>query len=115
MHDKTELDAFVSAMSLDEKAELLSGAGGWETAAIARLAIPSITLTDGPHGLRLADPSEAQFSFETSRPATCFPTAAALGSSWDVELAAEVGAALGAECRSAGVGVLLGPGVNIKR
>ncbi len=105
----------LGALTLEEKARLLSGGGAWETVGIERLAIPAITLTDGPHGVRKLDPAAERFSFEASVPATCFPTAAALGSSWDTDLLSQVGAALGAECRAAGVAVLLGPGVNIKR
>ncbi|MFC5751422.1 glycoside hydrolase family 3 C-terminal domain-containing protein [Actinomadura rugatobispora] len=107
--------AVLAGLTLEEKAALLSGGGTWETAAIDRAAIPPIVLTDGPHGLRRHDPEAAGFSFEESLPATCFPTAAALGSSWDVDLLEEVGRALGEESRAAGVAVLLGPGMNIKR
>jgi beta-glucosidase len=105
----------VSSLTLAEKASLLSGAGAWETAAIEHHGIASIVLTDGPHGLRRQDPGSDSFSLYASLPATCFPTAAALGSSWDVDLLTRVGAALGVESRAAGVAVLLGPGINIKR
>lgn len=86
---------------LEDQAALTSGDGLWTTKAVAGL--PSITLTDGPHGVR-----------HTS-PATCFPPAVALGSSWDPALLRRVGEALGVEARSLDVQVLLGPGVNIKR
>ncbi|GAA2159623.1 glycoside hydrolase family 3 C-terminal domain-containing protein [Actinomadura napierensis] len=115
MRDKIDVLSVLAALTLEEKAGLLSGQGAWETAAVERLGIGSVTLTDGPHGVRKHDPDAEHFSFTASLPATCFPTAAALGSSWDVELLAEIGAALGDEARAAGVGVLLGPGVNIKR
>ncbi|GGX30873.1 glycoside hydrolase family 3 C-terminal domain-containing protein [Streptomyces lomondensis] len=110
-----DIPALLAALTLEEKAALLSGGSSWETADVERLGIPSIVLTDGPHGLRLQDPSAAHFDFEAGLPATCFPTAAALASSWDTELLTEVGQALGAESRAAGVAVLLGPGINIKR
>ncbi|MGH3050063.1 MAG: glycoside hydrolase family 3 C-terminal domain-containing protein, partial [Gaiellaceae bacterium] len=81
---------------------------------IERLGVPTILVTDGPHGLRkVAAPDDA--SIEHSDEATCFPPAAGLGSSWDPELARRIGDALGTECRAAGVAVLLGPGVNMKR
>jgi beta-glucosidase len=115
MHEETDIPSLVAALTLEEKATLLSGRDAWSTAGIERLGIHSITLTDGPHGLRMQDPSAESFSFDVSLPATCFPTAAALGSSWDVDLLTRVGAALGAESRAAQVTVLLGPGVNIKR
>ncbi|GAA4983677.1 glycoside hydrolase family 3 C-terminal domain-containing protein [Yinghuangia aomiensis] len=115
MHDATDIRLVVSALTLQEKARLLSGRGGWDTFAVERVAVPSIVLTDGPHGLRMQDPAAERFSFEASIPATCFPTAAALGSSWDVGLIGRIGEAVAAESRAAGVSVLLGPGVNIKR
>ncbi|WP_198653585.1 glycoside hydrolase family 3 C-terminal domain-containing protein [Actinocorallia populi] len=105
----------LARLTIEEKAALLSGRSAWETAPVDRLGIPSATLTDGPHGLRMQDPAAERFSFDVSLPATCFPTASALGSSWDTALLARVGEALGDESRAADVAVLLGPGVNIKR
>ncbi|PAK28030.1 glycosyl hydrolase [Streptomyces sp. alain-838] len=107
--------ATVAALTLEEKASLLCGHGGWQTAGVEREGVPSLVLTDGPHGVRRVRPDAREFSFEASLPATCFPTAAALGSSWDEDLLARVGEALGDESRAAGVSVLLGPGMNIKR
>ncbi|HSA52201.1 MAG TPA: glycoside hydrolase family 3 C-terminal domain-containing protein [Yinghuangia sp.] len=117
MQEKTGAGAVASALTLEEKASLLCGQGAWKTVGVERLGVPSIVLTDGPHGVRLQDPNAggSAFDINASLPATCFPTAAALGSSWDVDLLARIGEALGAESRAAGVSVLLGPGVNIKR
>ena len=106
--------ALVARMTLDEKAALCSGTGLWHTSAVERLGVPAILLTDGPHGVRKATGKGAP-AFGNTEPATCFPTAAALASAWDVDLLREVGAAIGAECRAQGVHVLLGPGLNIKR
>jgi beta-glucosidase len=100
-------------LTLEEKASLLSGADFGTTKAIAD--VPSMALADGPHGLRHQDTEADHLGVHDSRPATCFPTAAAVGSSWDPEVAAEIGAAIGREARAAGVTVSLGPGVNIKR
>lgn len=57
--------------------------------------------------------SEALFS--TSLPATCFPNGSSLACSWDTELVYQMGQALGRECQHMGVGILLGPGINIRR
>lgn len=101
----------VSQMTLEEKALLLSGNGAWRTHAIERLGLPSISMADGPHGLRKATgPSVAE-----SIPATCFPTGSALASSWDPELLRQVGAALARECQANDVQLVLGPGINMKR
>lgn len=102
-------------MTLVEKASLMSGANFWNTKPIARLGIPSIMLTDGPHGLRKQAGAADHLGLNASIPATCFPTAATLANSWDAALVERVGVALGREARAEKVSVLLGPGLNIKR
>lgn len=110
----TDAQAVLAQLTLEEKAALLDGSDFWHTEPIERLGIPRIMVSDGPHGLRkVAAPDDA--GLEHSAEATCFPPAAGLGSSWDAELAHRIGQALGEECRAAGVAVLLGPGVNMKR
>jgi beta-glucosidase len=101
----------VSQMTLEEKALLLSGNGWWQTHAIDRLNIPAIFMTDGPHGLRKSTGA----GLSKSVPATCFPTASALASSWNTALLRQVGEALGRECQANDVQIILGPGVNMKR
>jgi beta-glucosidase len=103
----------IASLPLEERAALCSGADLWHLEAVPSLDLPSIEVADGPHGLRQQDPDGT--SVITGRPATCFPTAAALANSWDEELLREVGAAIGREARAARVAVVLGPGVNIKR
>ncbi|SDG70458.1 beta-glucosidase [Lentzea fradiae] len=104
-----------SDLTLELKASLLSGSNFWSTKAIDAADVPSMVLVDGPHGLRYQDAETDHLGVHSSQPATCFPTAAAVGSSWDPEVAAEIGAAVGREARAVGVTVSLGPGVNIKR
>lgn len=102
-------------LTLEERASLTSGESFWSTKAIDRLGIPSVVLTDGPHGVRLQQTGGDHLGLADSVPATCFPPAVALGSSWDADLVRRVGEALGEEAKAEGVGVLLGPGINIKR
>ncbi|WP_137843119.1 glycoside hydrolase family 3 C-terminal domain-containing protein [Microbacterium sp. 2FI] len=102
-------------MTLTEKASLTSGANFWNTKPVPRLGIPSIMLTDGPHGLRKQGGAADHLGLNSSIPATCFPTAATLANSWDAELLHRVGEALGDEAAAESVSVLLGPGLNIKR
>jgi beta-glucosidase len=102
-------------LTLEEKASLVLGADFWHTRGIERHGIASVLVTDGPHGLRKQGDAADHIGLSGSVPATCFPTASALASSWDVDLLRQVGEALGRECRAEGVGVLLGPGINIKR
>ncbi len=102
-------------MTLEEKASLCSGASMFRTQAIERLGIPSICLSDGPHGLRKQE-GEADFmGVHESVTATCFPAACLTGSGFDPALARRMGEALGQNCQAQDVQVLLGPGVNIKR
>ncbi len=110
-----DIRALVKRLSLEEKASLCSGVGAWHTKDLPEHDIPSIMLTDGPHGLRKQTGAQDHMGLNESAPATCFPTAAGLASSWNRELIAKVGAALGEECQAEGVGIVLGPGANIKR
>jgi beta-glucosidase len=108
-------DQYIKEMTLDEKASLLSGANFWNSKAVKRLGIPSIILTDGPHGLRRQVGKADHLGLNQSIPATCFPTAAALATSWDKDLLEHIGTAIGAEAAANGVSALLGPGINIVR
>ena len=105
----------VAEMSLKEKAAFCSGKNFWYLKSLDRLELPSIMVTDGPHGLRKQDSQADHVGLNASVPATCFPTASALACSWNVELMHEIGVALGKECVKENVSVLLGPGINIKR
>lgn len=105
----------IAQLTVAEKVAITSGANFWNTTPIPRVQIPSVMLTDGPHGVRKQGGAADHLGINASLPATCFPTAAALANSWDPELAERVGRALGREARAYGVGVLLGPGLNLKR
>ncbi|ANN18309.1 glycosyl hydrolase [Amycolatopsis orientalis] len=102
-------------LTLEQKASLLSGRDFWHTEAIDAAGVPAILLSDGPHGLRRQVADADNLDVHDSISATCFPPSVAVGSSWDPEVAARVGTAIGREARAAGVSVVLGPGVNIKR
>ena len=104
-----------SDLTLEEKAALTSGADFWTTKAIDRVGLPSIMMTDGPHGLRKQAGGTDHLGLASSVPATCFPPAVGIGASFDPELIERVGAAIGVEAAIEDVAVVLGPGVNIKR
>ncbi|MEV6850528.1 glycoside hydrolase family 3 C-terminal domain-containing protein [Actinoplanes sp. NPDC051411] len=105
-----DIDAVLAALTLSEKASLLSGHDDWYTEAIERLGVPAVEVGDGPHGLRKETGVDMVWV-----PATGFPTASALGASWDRDLVRRVATAIGEEARAEGVQVVLGPGVNMKR
>jgi len=109
----TDIQALIAQMTLEEKAALSIGASAWTTTPIEHLDVPEMVVADGPHGVRRVPGVNEMGS--TSLPATCFPTASSLASTWDVGLVQRVGETLGEECVALNVDVLLGPGVNMKR
>lgn len=110
-----DIPALLRELTLEEKASLLDGSDFWHTQPVERLGVPAVMVTDGPHGLRKQAGEGDPLGLDASVPATCFPPAAGIASSWDVDLIGRVGQALGDECRAEQVAVLLGPGVNMKR
>ncbi len=124
-----------SSLTVPEKIRLLTGNGVWRTNEIARLGIRSVTMADGPNGIRyprhqfnrpaghegrsadfLDDAVERSAASNPGvTPSTCFPTSAAMACSWDVKLAGELGTRLGREGRAFGVELVLGPGMNTRR
>jgi beta-glucosidase len=109
----TKITNLIKKMSLEEKAALCTGAGPWTTTPVERLGVPEMTVTDGPHGVRRLE--DVHTFISTSLPATAFPTAGCMASTWDVDLIRELGQAIAEECIALNVDVILGPGVNMKR
>ena len=105
----------INKMTLEEKAALMSGKGFWETVDIERLGIPSIFLSDGPHGIRKQAGDADHLGLNASVPATCFPTASAMANTWNPQIIKAVGQYLGKEAKAQDVNIVLGPGLNIKR
>ncbi|MBQ3137800.1 MAG: glycoside hydrolase family 3 C-terminal domain-containing protein [Clostridia bacterium] len=99
-------------LTLEEKATLCTGKDFWRLNGVERLGLPSVTVTDGPHGLSLRKPDG---DLRESVTATCFPSAVTTACSWDRELLYRMGQAMGEECLKEKVSVILGPGVNMKR
>ena len=107
--------AILDRMTLEDKVALCSGASFWETKAFEKYGVPALFMCDGPHGLRRQESDADMLGVNESRPATCFPTAVSTAASWDPALLAQIGAAIGEEAKAQGVGLVLGPGVNMKR
>ncbi|HTP09457.1 MAG TPA: glycoside hydrolase family 3 C-terminal domain-containing protein [Anaerolineae bacterium] len=108
-----DIASIVAQMTLEEKAALCIGASHWTTTPIEHLGVPELIVSDGPHGVRRV-PNVHEPAMQ-SLPATCFPTASCLASTWNTELIRQMGEALAEECIALNVDVLLGPGVNMKR
>lgn len=115
LEEKMDIKKLISEMTIEEKASLCSGADFWHTKAVERLGIPQMMVSDGPHGLRKQDLTAENPGVNLSIEAVCFPSACALACSFDRDLIYRMGQALGNECQAENVGVILGPGANIKR
>ncbi len=109
------IEALLGELTDEELVGLCSGGDFWHTKSVKRLGIEAMLLTDGPHGLRKQTGAADSVGLGKSEASTCFPTASALASSWDADLMESVGGALAKEALAAGVAVVLGPGLNIKR
>ena len=109
------VDAYIQKLTLEQKAALLQGWSTWTTWDGSKLGIPTIFLSDGPHGLRKQAGAGDHLGLNASVPATCFPTAATMANSWDEALGEELGRALGEEAAANDVHMVLGPGLNMKR
>ena len=107
--------ATIKKLNLEQKCALLSGATTFGTRALPKNNIPSITLSDGPNGVRKQAGAADHLGLNPSVPATCFPTAATVACSWDPALGEQIGQAMGEEAAAQEVAVLLGPGLNTKR
>jgi beta-glucosidase len=94
----------LTELTLEEKASLCLGSGFWHTAPVPRLGLPAITMADGPHGVRRKSEAGHYARISGSLPATCFPAASALASSFDPGLVRRIGEALGAEARAGHAG-----------
>ena len=110
-----DLKKLVASMTLEEKAGMCSGADFWNTKAVERLGIPSVMMSDGPHGMRKQEGEADHLGLNESVEAVCFPAACATASSFDVDLIRQMGEILGEECQAEDLSMLLGPAVNIKR
>lgn len=108
-------EKIVNEMSLEEKASLCVGADYWNSVEMSKYDIPKITMSDGPHGLRVQKSKADNLGINQSEVSTCFPALSTLGNSWNKELAYELGKSLGEEAKQENVNMVLGPAINIKR
>ena len=110
-----DIKALVSQMTLEEKCGLLSGLDFWHTKPVERLGIPSVMVSDGPHGLRKQNLEADHLGMNESIKAVCMPAACATAASFDKEQIRVMGESIGSSCQHEGLSVVLGPAVNIKR
>lgn len=109
------IEEIIKSLTLEEKASMLSGGDYWLTREMPEKGVPVMMMADGPHGLRKQEAEVDMLGINESVPATCFPSAACICNSWDETLIQKIGEAIGEECQAEQIGLLLGPGNNIKR
>lgn len=110
-----DIKSIIQQMTLEEKATMCTGKGFWNIPGVERLGIDSMLVTDGPHGVRLQLGDTDHLGINESVKATCFAPACGLATSWNPDVAYEIGSAIGREAKQHNINVMLGPGVNIKR
>lgn len=110
-----EIETVIWNLTLEEKAALLTGKNEWQTLDLPQKGIESLCFSDGPSGIRKQEGEGDHLGLNPSIVATCFPAPSLLANSWDEQMEENIGAAMGEEARMAGVSVLLGPGLNLKR
>lgn len=110
-----DIEKILQQMTLEDKVALCSGENFWETKKYEQYGIPSLFMCDGPHGLRKQEDVADMLGVNESRKATCFPAEVTTAGSWDPKLLTAIGSAIGQEAREQGVGLVLGPGANLKR
>lgn len=105
----------INKMSLEEKAMLCVGADYWNSKEFKKYGIPKITMSDGPHGLRVQKAAKDNLGINESEISVCFPAGATIANSWDRKIAYLLGETLGKEARAENISIVLGPAINIKR
>lgn len=113
--ERKKIRELISRMTLQEKAALCSGRDFWHTKGIERLKIPSVMVTDGPHGIRKQEDAADHLGINSSIKAVCFPAGCAMAASFSTEAAGILGEVLGNECQAEDISTILGPAMNIKR
>lgn len=105
----------IEKMTIEEKAKLCVGADYWNSLELENHNIPKITMSDGPHGLRVQKTKADNLGINESEISTCFPALSTIGNSWNIDNAYKIGKTIGKEARKEEVNIVLGPAINIKR
>ena len=104
-----DIEKIIQQMTLEEKADFCSGSDFWHTQPVERLGVPAVMMSDGPSGLRKQDEQGDHLGINESIPAVCFPSSAAVASSFDTALAEKLGETLGNEWPRREAGAAAGP------
>lgn len=106
----------LSRMTLEEKCRLVYAQSKFSSPGVARLGIPELWTSDGPHGVRMEinwnNWAHAEW---TNDYCTAFPALTCLAATWNPDMARLYGKNVGEEARYRKKSVLLGPGVNLYR
>lgn len=111
----TKASGLLAQLSLEEKIELIGGTRGFFIKSVERLGMSEVFMADASCGVKIRE-SWLEDRVDTDlEKSTAFPSSIMLASTWNPELAGEYARSIGEECRAAGIGILLGPGMNIYR
>ena len=114
--NEEKIEDIIKSLTLEEKSAMIHGAGFFRTAAVERLGIPALHMSDGPMGVRHEFPDDSWIPVGNSDDyVTYLPSNSALACTWNKQLAYEEGNILGKEARGRGKDVILAPGINIMR
>jgi beta-glucosidase len=110
-----KIDSIIKLMTLEEKVKMIHGASSFTNGGVARLGIPEIVMSDGPHGVRHEHNRDWSRNEKINYKATYLPTGITLAATWNPELGYKFGEVLGSEAKKRGKDIILGPGINIIR
>lgn len=113
--ERQKIRELISQMTIEEKAGFCTGKDFWHLRGVERLGIPSVLVSDGPHGLRKQIKNEDHLGLSDSITAICFPAGCAIASSFSREAVRGMGEEYGSLAHAEDVSVVLGPAINMKR
>jgi beta-glucosidase len=109
-------EAIVQEMTLDEKLDMIKGYESFFIKGFEKYGIPNIYLSDASQGVNIRESfNGSNLSDYALEKSVSFPNTLELAATWNPQLAHQYASSIGEECRAAGIGVLLGPGMNIYR
>ncbi len=110
-----KINALIKKMTLEEKVNMIHASSSFTSGGVKRLGVPELTMSDGPHGVRLEHGRGWDVVNNVYDSGTYLPTGVCLAATWNPSLGYSFGSVLGSEAAFRGKDVILGPGINIIR
>ncbi len=112
---EAKITALIKQMTLEEKVGMIHANSSFTSAGVQRLGIHELTMSDGPHGVRLEHGRGWGVIKNVEDAGTYLPTGNTLAATWNPKLGYAFGSVLGSEAKYRGKDIILGPGINIIR